>query len=329
MKLRDMMKAPQAPKRFKSAYMFFSTVMHPEIRTRLGSKGAKEKTTVIAKLVSIEWKGLNKEERATWEEMARQDKERFEREKLTYNGPWKVPIRKKDASTPKRPMSAFLDFSNENRKLAQLSNPHLKGRVISKILSNMWKEAQAEERALFMDRERELLKTYKAKMKAWKERAHHTFGVTETDAPFHPRPHEEYPPFHQNDTALVESPGLCQPEADDVYLSIPSNAGSSMNWEPRAVFREGFRHENESRLVGMGTFETMHSSSNRPGNGEQAHYVIQGGSIHVYNPHAQPRTIPSHNTITMNNTQPDSQFYGTFHAKEDGYNMLTIWLVLF
>eukprot|EP00978_Attheya_sp_CCMP212_P049377 scaffold657049_cov142-Attheya_sp.AAC.1 len=79
--------------------------MHPEIRTRLGSKGAKEKTTVIAKLVSIEWKGLNKEERARWEEMARLDKERFEREKLTYSGPWKVPIRKKDASTPKRPMS--------------------------------------------------------------------------------------------------------------------------------------------------------------------------------------------------------------------------------
>jgi hypothetical protein len=36
-------KAPQAPKRFKSAYMFFSTAMHPEIRIRLGSKGAKEK----------------------------------------------------------------------------------------------------------------------------------------------------------------------------------------------------------------------------------------------------------------------------------------------
>jgi hypothetical protein len=36
-------KAPQAPKRFKSAYMFFSTTMHPEIRLRLGQKGTKEK----------------------------------------------------------------------------------------------------------------------------------------------------------------------------------------------------------------------------------------------------------------------------------------------
>jgi hypothetical protein len=36
-------KAPQAPKRFKSAYMFFSTAMHPAIRKRLGEKGVTEK----------------------------------------------------------------------------------------------------------------------------------------------------------------------------------------------------------------------------------------------------------------------------------------------
>eukprot|EP00978_Attheya_sp_CCMP212_P022381 scaffold66710_cov47-Attheya_sp.AAC.6 len=281
-------KAPQAPKRFKSAYMFFSTAMHPEIRTSLGSKGAKEKTPVIAKLVSIEWKGLNEEERARWEEMARLDKERFEREKSTYNGPWKVPMRKKDASTPKRPMSAFLDFSNENRKLVQLSNPHLKGGVTSKILANMWREAQADERAFFKFRERERMETYKAKMKAWKERAHHTAVVTETEAPFHPRHNAEDPPFHQNETVLVGAPGRCHPEADNIYLNIPSDAGRSrsMNWESRAVFREDFYHENESRL-GLGTFEPMHSSSNHAGNGEQVPYVNLGGSLFVYNPHDQ------------------------------------------
>eukprot|EP00978_Attheya_sp_CCMP212_P034701 scaffold146798_cov62-Attheya_sp.AAC.1 len=306
-------KAPQAPKRFKSAYMFFSTAMHPDIRARLGSKGAKEKTTVIAKLVSLEWKELNKEERARWEDMARLDKERFQKEKSTYNGPWKVPIRKKDASTPKRPMSAFLEFSNENRKLAQLSNPHLNSRVISKVLANMWREAKADERAFFVDRERERLETFKAKLKAWKERANNTAVVTETDAP-------QDPPFHQNETVLVESPDLCHPEADDIYLKIPSNVGSSMNWEPRAVFREDFHHENESRL-GMGTFEIMQSSSNHPGNGEQVLCVNQGGSICVYNTPDQRTTIPSHNhnTITMtNNTQPEALFYRKFHAKEDG-----------
>lgn len=32
-------KAPQAPRRFKSAYMFFSTAKHPEIRARLTAEG--------------------------------------------------------------------------------------------------------------------------------------------------------------------------------------------------------------------------------------------------------------------------------------------------
>eukprot|EP00978_Attheya_sp_CCMP212_P021543 scaffold63044_cov56-Attheya_sp.AAC.1 len=181
----------------------------------------------------------------------------------------------------------------------------------------MWKEAPAEERAIFMDRERGLLETYKAKMKAWKEIAHHTAVGTEIDAPFHHRHHEEDLPFHQNDMALVESTGLSHPEADDVYLNIPSNAGSSMNWEPRAVFREGFHNENEIRL-GMGTFETMHSSSNHRGNGELHCAIQQGGSMSLYyNPNDQRTTIPAH-TMTMNNTQPDALFYRTFHAKEDG-----------
>eukprot|EP00540_Astrosyne_radiata_P002304 CAMPEP_0116855188 /NCGR_PEP_ID=MMETSP0418-20121206/19101_1 /TAXON_ID=1158023 /ORGANISM="Astrosyne radiata, Strain 13vi08-1A" /LENGTH=117 /DNA_ID=CAMNT_0004488217 /DNA_START=41 /DNA_END=391 /DNA_ORIENTATION=- len=36
-------KAPQAPRRFKSAYMFFSTTKHREIREQLGERGISEK----------------------------------------------------------------------------------------------------------------------------------------------------------------------------------------------------------------------------------------------------------------------------------------------
>ncbi len=41
--VKNYRKAPGAPKRFKSAYIFFSTVMHPAIRKRLGTKGVTEK----------------------------------------------------------------------------------------------------------------------------------------------------------------------------------------------------------------------------------------------------------------------------------------------
>jgi len=36
-------KAPDAPKRFKSAFIFFSTEKHKEIRSQLGDKGLAEK----------------------------------------------------------------------------------------------------------------------------------------------------------------------------------------------------------------------------------------------------------------------------------------------
>jgi hypothetical protein len=36
-------KAPGAPRRFKSAFIFFSTEKHKEIRQGLGTDGAKEK----------------------------------------------------------------------------------------------------------------------------------------------------------------------------------------------------------------------------------------------------------------------------------------------
>jgi hypothetical protein len=38
-------KAPGAPKRFKSAFIFFSSEKHPQIRSQLGEKGAKEKVS--------------------------------------------------------------------------------------------------------------------------------------------------------------------------------------------------------------------------------------------------------------------------------------------
>mmetsp|Transcript_52764 Transcript_52764/g.58956 ORF Transcript_52764/g.58956 Transcript_52764/m.58956 type:complete len:80 (+) Transcript_52764:227-466(+) len=68
-------KAPQAPKRFKSSYMFFSTIKHKEIRTELianiTEEGQKIKTTDVAKLVSKAWKALPEDEREKWDEIAR------------------------------------------------------------------------------------------------------------------------------------------------------------------------------------------------------------------------------------------------------------------
>jgi HMG (high mobility group) box len=56
-------KAPGAPRRFKSAYMFFSTEKHKSIRQ---DHGKKLQTTEVAKMVSQAWKDLPPEEREEW-----------------------------------------------------------------------------------------------------------------------------------------------------------------------------------------------------------------------------------------------------------------------
>ena len=84
----------------------------------------------MAKLVSKSWKLLNAKEKEKWEDMARIDKERYEREKALYKGPWKVPdVKYPDA--PKKPMSAFLAFGNERRKAIAEANPLMSNAEIS------------------------------------------------------------------------------------------------------------------------------------------------------------------------------------------------------
>ena len=41
-------KAPQAPRRFKSSYMFFSTEKHKQIRQELSEKGQMDKVSVLS-----------------------------------------------------------------------------------------------------------------------------------------------------------------------------------------------------------------------------------------------------------------------------------------
>jgi HMG (high mobility group) box len=60
-------------------------------------------------MVSHAWKSLSPEQRLVWEDMSNKDKERFEREKVTYTGPWKV-LAGKDHTAPKRPASAFCKY---------------------------------------------------------------------------------------------------------------------------------------------------------------------------------------------------------------------------
>lgn len=129
-------------------------------------------TTNVAKMVSEAWKGMGKEEREIWEDKARKDRARYEVEAASYNGPWKVIAKraKKPVDAPKRPMSAFLSFSNKRRMHVMRSNPNLTQGEISALLSKMWNEAPTEVRDTHMNQELEAREIYKREIAAWRER---------------------------------------------------------------------------------------------------------------------------------------------------------------
>ena len=94
-------------------------------------------------MVSQSWKTMSREERSQWEDLARQDKERYEAEKRIYTGPWKVPAvdmrgsRKPNKKNP--PAIAFQRFCNEWRAQVQTANPTATAEEVSVILSKMWR----------------------------------------------------------------------------------------------------------------------------------------------------------------------------------------------
>uniref|UniRef100_A0A7S2EU25 HMG box domain-containing protein n=1 Tax=Trieres chinensis TaxID=1514140 RepID=A0A7S2EU25_TRICV len=161
-------KAPQAPKRFKSSYILFFMAKQQEIKDELGESAT---VTEISKRSAQKWRNLPAEERAYWDGVATKDKQRYMAEKAAYTGPWQVPYKraKKDPSAPKRPMSAFLYFSQDKRRLIKEENPEMKNTEISVRLGEMWRHAPEAERQPHIDREIREREKYKIEMAKWRK----------------------------------------------------------------------------------------------------------------------------------------------------------------
>lgn len=170
---RDSKKPPDAPKRFKSSFIFFSMFKHKEIKDSLAKGGGRTKATNITSMVAEAWKSLEETEREKFKDMARRDKERYDNEKKSYvppPGTSLVSKRKRDPGAPKRPMSAYLSYANKLRAKIKSENPDRSNGEISKILSSMWKGLPDDERKKYKGDEQELWKAYRKKIREWRKK---------------------------------------------------------------------------------------------------------------------------------------------------------------
>jgi hypothetical protein len=116
-------------------------------------------------------KELTAEDRAHWDAVAAKDKERYLEEKASYTGPWQVPHKRqrKDPSAPKRPMSAFLYYSQHRRRAVRDEHPEMKNTEVSRYLGELWRNASEEEKKPYIDREIAEREKYKVAMATWRK----------------------------------------------------------------------------------------------------------------------------------------------------------------
>lgn len=147
---RKKLKDPNAPKRPRSAYIFYCQ----ENRSNLSDMDNKS----ILKELGKRWKTLTDKEKTPYVKMNEDDKVRYEREMETYTPPEHTEEtttgrRKKtrDPNAPKRPQSAFFLFSSDQRKKLK-ADPDTKSvpsSELSKRIGELWRNLSDKKKAVY------------------------------------------------------------------------------------------------------------------------------------------------------------------------------------
>ena len=81
-------KNPNAPKRAKSSYMFYSEEHREKVQTKLKKKNPNYKGSLmglVSKELGAQWKKLKPEQKNKYEKLAQKDKERYTAEMEEFN----------------------------------------------------------------------------------------------------------------------------------------------------------------------------------------------------------------------------------------------------
>ena len=161
-------KDPDAPKRGKSAYIFFGQEYREKAKKELMKEhGDDFKNPMVMSRLGEMWKELkastkakDKKEVEKFEKMAADDKERYQAEKEDYTPPSEEELseklsskkKRKDPNAPKRGKSSYIFFGQEHREKVkeELMEEHgddFKNPMVMSRLGELWKELKASTKA--------------------------------------------------------------------------------------------------------------------------------------------------------------------------------------
>jgi len=174
-------KDPNAPRKRRSAYIFYCSANREEVKRENPDLPATEITTKLAEM----WNTLPDDQKVPFVKMSEQDKERYETERSSYvpsepsesSKDTKKRGKKERKEGPKKALAAYMFFCQHARPTVKEECPELKGKDITVELGRRWNELTDEQKAPFV-----------AKHEADKARYEREKASGVTSAPAQPAP---------------------------------------------------------------------------------------------------------------------------------------------
>jgi hypothetical protein len=170
----------------RSAYILFVN----ENREQKKSENANASNTELVKLLAQDWRSLSDSARSRFERMAREDKERYDRElaEAKESNPEGVQEfrekkrgkRRRNNHGVKGPRSAYILFSSHIRPKLQSKHPNLKMTELTKKIGEEWGKLSTSKRAKYQKEADKDKQRFQRELEAAKAQNE---NVTEAPAP--------------------------------------------------------------------------------------------------------------------------------------------------
>ena len=154
---------PKKPKGKMSAYAFFVQTCREEHKK---NPEVPVNFAEFSKKCSERWKTMSGKEKSKFDEMAKADKVRYDREMKDY-GPAKGGKKKKDPNAPKRPPSGFFLFCSEFHPKMKSTNPGISIGDVAKKLGEMWNNLNDSEKQPYITKAAKLKEKYEKVRWGW------------------------------------------------------------------------------------------------------------------------------------------------------------------
>ncbi|XP_030643755.1 high mobility group protein B2a isoform X2 [Chanos chanos] len=163
-------KDPNKPRGKMSSYAFFVQDCREKHKSK--NPGTSVNFAEFSKKCSERWKALSGSEKGKYEEMARNDKVRYDREMKSYVPPKgaKKGKKKKDPNAPKRPPSAFFIFCSDKRPDVKSKNPGISIGDVAKKLGELWSKLSPKEKSPYEQKAQKLKEKYDKDLAAYRSK---------------------------------------------------------------------------------------------------------------------------------------------------------------